>query len=410
MNTAELERLWATRPVRPESGRTVAGVCAGFAARYRVDPTLVKVAFVVATLFGGSGLLLYLASWIALPGQRNATSKADAGGRHGKHSKLALGIVLAIIVITSFGPNQTWSSGGIVGAVLMLLGWWLLYRRTPLPPAGTSIDTVATSGFERWIPRSAYAGAATTMRSAPAAQTAENEPADTTPVDAVPPAWDPLGAARFAWDLPEPSTPTPPPDRRRRSPLTLIVVGLAVIVGAGGAAAHYAGADWFTPGRILSMALVVIAGGLLLTSLQRRRGGGEHHTGLVPIAVALSAAVIVTSLVSGIHAIPSGGMGERRITPISAADIQPEYSLSVGSIKLDLTEVTLDEDKRVVVENGMGEIKIRVPETMNVRAECSADIGDASCPDGLSGGSDGTAGPVLTIIARAKVGDVEVTR
>lgn len=48
--------------------KKVAGVCAGLAAYLDVDPTLVRIAFVLATLFaGGAPILLYLALIFAMP-------------------------------------------------------------------------------------------------------------------------------------------------------------------------------------------------------------------------------------------------------------------------------------------------------------------------------------------------------
>jgi phage shock protein PspC (stress-responsive transcriptional regulator) len=45
------------------------GVCAGLAARYQVPVTLVRVVFVLLTLFHGFGILLYLVLWAILPGR-----------------------------------------------------------------------------------------------------------------------------------------------------------------------------------------------------------------------------------------------------------------------------------------------------------------------------------------------------
>jgi len=56
------KRLYRTR-----EGRVVAGVCAGLAAYFSVDPTLVRLAFVLVTLFGGLGVLFYLFAWIVIP-------------------------------------------------------------------------------------------------------------------------------------------------------------------------------------------------------------------------------------------------------------------------------------------------------------------------------------------------------
>jgi phage shock protein C len=52
---------------RAGEGRVVAGVCAGLAAYFSVDPTLVRLAFVLITLFGGLGILFYLCAWVVIP-------------------------------------------------------------------------------------------------------------------------------------------------------------------------------------------------------------------------------------------------------------------------------------------------------------------------------------------------------
>ena len=56
------KRLYRTR-----EGRLVAGVCTGIAAYFGIDPTLVRLAFALFTIFGGAGVLLYLVAWIVIP-------------------------------------------------------------------------------------------------------------------------------------------------------------------------------------------------------------------------------------------------------------------------------------------------------------------------------------------------------
>jgi len=56
------KRLYRTR-----EGRVVAGVCAGLAAYFGIDPTLVRLAFALFTILGGAGVLLYLVAWIVIP-------------------------------------------------------------------------------------------------------------------------------------------------------------------------------------------------------------------------------------------------------------------------------------------------------------------------------------------------------
>ncbi|HKF20427.1 MAG TPA: PspC domain-containing protein [Candidatus Angelobacter sp.] len=55
------------RLVRPREGRKIAGVCAGFAEYFDLDVTLVRVVWVVCSLFGLAGVIGYVAAWIVMP-------------------------------------------------------------------------------------------------------------------------------------------------------------------------------------------------------------------------------------------------------------------------------------------------------------------------------------------------------
>jgi phage shock protein PspC (stress-responsive transcriptional regulator) len=68
----------ARQLVRSERDRVIAGVCAGLAEHFDVDPVLVRVAFVVAALFG-PGVLAYVILWIAVP-RESAAAPALATG------------------------------------------------------------------------------------------------------------------------------------------------------------------------------------------------------------------------------------------------------------------------------------------------------------------------------------------
>ena len=65
------------RLYRIRDGRLVAGVCAGLAAYFGIDPTLVRLGFVVLTVFGGFGILLYLGAWLVIPVETEGTSVAE---------------------------------------------------------------------------------------------------------------------------------------------------------------------------------------------------------------------------------------------------------------------------------------------------------------------------------------------
>ena len=52
---------------RSNANRVIAGVCGGIAEYLAVDPTLVRVVFVVLAFFGGIGLLAYIVLLILMP-------------------------------------------------------------------------------------------------------------------------------------------------------------------------------------------------------------------------------------------------------------------------------------------------------------------------------------------------------
>lgn len=57
----------AKRLVRSKKDRMLAGVCGGIADYFDIDPTLVRLFWVLFTFFGGSGILAYVICWLIIP-------------------------------------------------------------------------------------------------------------------------------------------------------------------------------------------------------------------------------------------------------------------------------------------------------------------------------------------------------
>ncbi|MGB7729639.1 MAG: PspC domain-containing protein [Candidatus Acidiferrum sp.] len=55
------------RLMRSSRDKKLGGVCAGLADYFDLDPTIVRIVWLLAIFLGGTGLLLYLILWIALP-------------------------------------------------------------------------------------------------------------------------------------------------------------------------------------------------------------------------------------------------------------------------------------------------------------------------------------------------------
>ena len=61
--------------VRPRQGRLLAGVCAGLAHRFGIEPWAARLLFVALLLIPGSQLILYPVLWIVMPSEERAYAR-----------------------------------------------------------------------------------------------------------------------------------------------------------------------------------------------------------------------------------------------------------------------------------------------------------------------------------------------
>ena len=50
--------------------KMIGGVCAGLAEYLDIDPTIVRIVWVLMVLFAGFGILLYVILWLIMPKQQ----------------------------------------------------------------------------------------------------------------------------------------------------------------------------------------------------------------------------------------------------------------------------------------------------------------------------------------------------
>ena len=55
------------RLYKSTSDRKLAGVCAGIAEYFNIDPTLIRLGWAVGTLFAGVGIIAYIIAAIVVP-------------------------------------------------------------------------------------------------------------------------------------------------------------------------------------------------------------------------------------------------------------------------------------------------------------------------------------------------------
>lgn len=398
--------FWATRPQRRRDDRMVAGVAAALGRRYGVDPVLLRVAFVVLTVYGGAGVLLYLLGWLLLPQQGDEASPGEALlGRGHSSTPTAGAVVLAVALIPAFFAIGFGNPSALLGLAAAAGGLYLLHRHrggTGEPPPAPGADPSAGS-----------AGPLEVDTSTPAAGTAPAPPTPegTTPRQ-TPPGWDPLGAAPFAWDLPDPGPPSTAP-ARPRSRITPVTLGVALVVG-GGAALAAPAVGWLGAAEVAGLALAVVGTGLVVGSF---RHGGR---GLIAVALPLAA---LTYLLQAAPVDDLRDVGERRWQATTVARLAPAYQLSVGTGHLDLTGLTVPDGGtiRTDVAVSVGEAKVFLPPELDVRVTCATGTGAVRCLGYQSSGfaaettvadtgRDGPGGGTLVLEVRAGTGDVEVRR
>ncbi len=54
---------------RSESNRVLAGVAGGLGEYFTIDPLLIRIVFILLTVFGGGGIVIYLILWILIPNE-----------------------------------------------------------------------------------------------------------------------------------------------------------------------------------------------------------------------------------------------------------------------------------------------------------------------------------------------------
>jgi phage shock protein C len=66
------------RLIRLQDDRMIFGVAAGLARYLNIDPVIIRLLFVLLTLAGGHGILIYLVLVVIMPQETTPTAKAAA--------------------------------------------------------------------------------------------------------------------------------------------------------------------------------------------------------------------------------------------------------------------------------------------------------------------------------------------
>jgi phage shock protein PspC (stress-responsive transcriptional regulator) len=117
---------------RSRDGRILAGVCAGLGRYFDMTPTVFRLGFVVLTILGGAGILVYIASILVIPKEGEERSIAEdilANRRDHPARLIAFGLV-AVAILSLLARADTWPSAGAAWFLILVAGLMLLWTST----------------------------------------------------------------------------------------------------------------------------------------------------------------------------------------------------------------------------------------------------------------------------------------
>ncbi len=108
------------RLYRSVTNRRVAGVAGGIAEYFNIDPTPIRLLWLLAIFFGGTGLLAYLIAWIAIPEAPLSETNQDP---------TIINVTPSQSSTQSTSPDVPRRGAAYIGIFLILLGGFFLLRQ-----------------------------------------------------------------------------------------------------------------------------------------------------------------------------------------------------------------------------------------------------------------------------------------
>lgn len=158
------------RLTRSRTNRVFAGICGGMGEYLDVDPTVIRVLWIVLSLLGGSGIILYILAYLIIPDSpAGATGTTPAAG----HAFASVGYVIGVFLVVMgvailfdnleiFSWRHWWhlSEDFLLPTVIIIAGVALILRRrapdvpASPPPKGSTKQSPPPPSSGRRLTRS----------------------------------------------------------------------------------------------------------------------------------------------------------------------------------------------------------------------------------------------------------------
>lgn len=370
--------LWSLERSRDDA--RIAGVCGALATRWRVDPLLVRVCAVLAALSGGIGLVLYAFGWLWFPRQGEQEAPIHRllpATKSWPRTAVLLGVaIICGTMLTAFGGSAPF---GLVPLVVVGVIAWV-YRRpsvdsrdqsaplAPRPPSAPA-DTPFLQAARDWQQRVQDVRSGRPDQSTP--------PQDDPPPSPSAGAHTPTAAVKSYLAEPDPvglyaphptgSSAVTTTPRRRTARLWWVALALVGLVSSGLAIADAAGATIPASAYLAGVALAL--GMCLVVSA---------FTGRPRWLIAATIVASLTALASTAPSVPTPTLeNDGTLSYTQVGDIPTEISRDSGRLVLDLSKLTVDEDRSVTIRVDAGSVLVHLPkdQTNPVAIHATTDFG-----------------------------------
>ena len=354
----------APRRLTKSNDKKIAGVSAGVAEYFAIDPTIVRLLFVASIFLGGFGFICYLIAWLVLPSSKQSSAPdAPRSVKSTSSTIVAMGLLITGAIIAAATIDNPFGGGFWIPLFLIGGGAFLLLQKED------DIDLVDD------IDGTEIIDAVVVTNHADTDETGDHSSDSLTTNP------DERG---FSWSEDRSAPPAPPTevvtDTKPNPPVTALTFAALAALAGGSVLVDAVGWTDVAVTPMIAIAILIVGGGLLTRAFL---GGGR---GLIPMGLLLVVAVGVSAVA---EPTLSDGIGERDYVPVAFDAVDSEYRLGIGELVVDLRQVDFPAGEHIIdVHLGFGETRVYVPDDVNyeVTGDLTAgqlELGDRQ-EDGLS--------------------------
>jgi len=143
---------------RSRDDRFIAGVAGGLGRYFDISPTFFRIGFVILTLVGGAGILLYVAAALVIPEEgRSDSIVSESLRRHRERPWLLAGVALVGIALVSLiAQADFWPNSGFAWTLLLLGGLAIVIAQRRTNDGSPPPETQAPAAQPRPRPPSLF--------------------------------------------------------------------------------------------------------------------------------------------------------------------------------------------------------------------------------------------------------------